>query len=151
MPLRFSVSLAGVEFEEQQRCLWSIITRLPFTTVLIDRNGLGMQLAESLERTGRAYGVNFTNETKELFAVEARIQAERGNTPIPTDRDLSYQIHSIKRLASATLNRYDCERNAKHHADKFWAWALAIYAVAVTRQAAEEQEQVVSLPWAHIR
>jgi len=150
LPVRFSVSLGGVEFEEQQACLWNIITRLPFTTVLIDRSGLGMQLAEALGRTGRAYGVDFTNETKELFAVEARIQAERGNTPLPADRDLSYQIHSIKRLASATLNRYDCERNAQHHADKFWAWALAVYAVAITRQAVAETEEVVELPWQRI-
>ena len=46
---------------------------------------------------------------------------------LPLDRDLAYQIHSIRRLktASGTKNKYDTEGNEKHHADKFWALALA--------------------------
>ena len=128
LPVRFSVSLDRVEFDEQQACFQTIITHLPFTTVLIDKNGIGAQLAENLERTGRAHGVDFTNEIKELLAVEARIQAERENTPLPLDRDLAYQIHSIKKMITpAKHNRFDTERNEKHHADKFWGWALAIY------------------------
>jgi len=129
LPARFSVSLDRVEFDDQQACFQTIITHLPFTTVLIDQNGIGAQLAENLERTGRAHGVNFTNEIKELLAVEARIQAERGNTPLPLDRDLAYQIHSIKKTVTpAKFNRFDTERNEKHHADKFWGWALGVYA-----------------------
>ena len=129
MPVRFSVSLDRVEFDDQQACFWVILNELPFTMALIDQNGIGAQLAENLERTGRAHGVDFTSQTKELLAVEARIQAERGNTPLPLDRDIAYQIHSIKKMVTpAKHNRFDTERNEKHHADKFWAWALAIYA-----------------------
>jgi phage FluMu gp28-like protein len=73
--------------------------------------------------------VSFTNQTKELWAVEARLQAERGATPLPVDREISYQIHSIKKKITAAKNNvFDAERNEKHHADKFWAWALAIWA-----------------------
>ena len=130
LPLRFMVSLDRVEFEEQKNCFREIIQRLPFSQVLVDRNGIGMQLAEDLEReTGRAQGVDFTNVTKEVWAVEARVQAEKANTPLPMDRDLAYQIHSIKKKVSAAKhNVFDTERNEKHHADKFWAWALAVYA-----------------------
>jgi len=61
--------------------------------------------------------------------VEARVKAEAGNTPIPMDRDLAYQIHSIKKIVTAAKNNvFDTERNEKHHADKFWAWALALWA-----------------------
>jgi phage FluMu gp28-like protein len=129
LPLRFMVSLDRVEYDEQERVLGEVVTRLPFTQVLIDRNGIGNQLAENLERTGRVQGVNFTNQSKELWAVEARIQAERGNTPLPLERGLAYQIHSIKKLVTAAKNNvYDTTRNEKHHADQFWAWALAIWA-----------------------
>lgn len=130
LPLRLSISLDRVEFEQQKNCFIQVINRLPFTQVLVDRNGLGMQLAEDLQReTGKAQGVDFTNPTKELWAVEARVQAEKGNTPIPFDRDLAYQIHSIKKtVTNAKNNVFDTERNEKHHADKFWAWALAIWA-----------------------
>lgn len=130
MPVRFMISLDRVEFEHQKNCFVEVIQRLPFTSVLIDRNGIGRNLAEDLERiTGKAQGVDFTNVTKELWAVEARVQAEKGNTPLPMDRDLAYQIHSIKKSTTAAKNNvFDTERNEKHHADKFWAWALALYA-----------------------
>jgi phage FluMu gp28-like protein len=128
-PIRFMVSLDRVRYDDQERCFREIITRLPFTQVLVDQNGIGAQLAENLSKTGKATGVDFTNPTKELWAVEARIQAERGNTPLPMDRDLAYQIHSIKKTVTVAKNNvFDTERNEKHHADKFWAWALAIWA-----------------------
>ena len=46
---------------------------------------------------------------------------------LPADREIGYQIHSIKRLVSLSKNLvFDTTRNEKHHADKFWAWALAL-------------------------
>ncbi len=129
LPLRFSISLDRVPYDDQERCFEEIITRLPFTQVLIDQNGIGAQLAENLSRTGKAQGVDFTNASKEVWAVEARLQFERGNVPIPLDRDLAYQIHSIKkRVTAAKHNVFDTESNEKHHADKFWALALALNA-----------------------
>ena len=129
MPVRFMVSLDRVEFDDQQACLTKMLEVLPFTSVLVDRNSIGRQLSEGLEKTGRAEGVDFTNESKELWAVESRLQAERGNTPLPVDRDLAYQIHSIKKTVTAAKNnRFDTEKNEKHHADKYWAWALALWA-----------------------
>ena len=54
---------------------------------------------------------------------------QQHKTPIPVDRDLAYQIHSIKKLVTASKNLvFDTDTNEKHHADKFWAWALALAA-----------------------
>ena len=129
LPVRAMITLSNVKYDDQQECFRQIISRLPFTQVLIDQNGIGAQLAENLTGTGKAQGVNFTNETKELWAVHARLEAERGHSPIPADRELAYQIHSIKKHITASKNNvFDTERNAKHHADKFWAWALGLYA-----------------------
>ena len=144
LPMRFCVSLREVEFDDQQALLWEVITSLPFTAVLVDRNGIGAHLAENLERTGRAVGVDFTNEMKELFAVEARVQAERGKTPLPLDRDLAYQIHSIKRSKTMTMrNRYDAARNELGHADRFWGWALAIWAASAVDMAQATGQQII--------
>lgn len=142
-PMRFSVSLSRTEYDDQERCFAEIISRLPFMQVLIDQNGIGNQLAENLARiTGKAQGVTFTNATKALWAVQARVEAERGNTPLPMDRDLAYQIHSIKkRTTEAKNNVFDTERNEKHHADKFWAWALGIW--AAVGPVMQETEQTV--------
>ena len=45
---------------------------------------------------------------------------------MPRDRDLVAQIHAIKRrvLPSGKVS-FDAERNARGHADRFWAVALA--------------------------
>ncbi len=130
MPLRMSISLDRVEYDDQEACFTQLFKVLPFTSVLIDRSGIGSQLAENLEREfpGMVEGVNFTNATKELWAVRARIEFERMHVPIPLDRDLAYQIHSIKKKVTAAGNAtYDTEGNEKHHADKFWALALAVW------------------------
>jgi len=130
LPVRIMITLSNVKYDDQEQCFYQIITRLPFTQVLVDQNGIGAQLAENLERrTGKAIGVDFTNQTKELWAVQARLEIERLHTPLPLDRDLAYQIHSIKKYITASKNIvFDSERNSEHHADKFWAWALGIYA-----------------------
>lgn len=130
-PYRLGLSLAHLEFEDQiavaQRCL----ERLPVEQLLIDRNGLGMQLAEKLhsQHGDRAQGVNFTNESKALWAVELKVKMQQGSVPIPLERELAYQIHSIKKMVTAAKNAvFDTARNEKHHADKFWALALAVWA-----------------------
>jgi phage FluMu gp28-like protein len=134
LPLRLSVSLDRVPFDQQQACFEALIRQLPFTQVLVDQNGMGMQLAEALAKTGKAKGVDFTNASKEVWAVETRIQFERGNAPIPLDRDLAYQIHSIKKTVTAAKNNvFDTEGNEKHHADKFWALALAYSAAGMSK------------------
>lgn len=130
LPYRMHITLDRVEFEEQVAVGTKLLTTLPITRFLIDKNGIGMQLAEKLMTVSpAAEGVSFTNDTKELWAVEAKLRAQRAEVPIPLDRELSYQIHSIrKKLTAAKNSVYDTDGNEKHHADMFWAWALAIWA-----------------------
>jgi len=130
-PYRLNVSLDNVEFDDQIAVINKVMDRLPVALLLIDKNGLGMQLAETTEKrySLRAQGVDFTNATKELWAGEIKVQFQRGQVPIPIDRDLAYQIHSIKKKFTAAKNAvFDTEGNEKHHADKFWSLALALWA-----------------------
>lgn len=130
-PLRLSVTMSPLDFDSQRAIIDYALRRLPIVQLLIDRNGIGMNLAESLEDRwpSKAFGVNFTNESKRAWATDAKMLAQKRLVPIPIDRDFAYQIHSIKRLKTATnLLRFDNDASERHHADKFWAWALALSA-----------------------
>lgn len=128
-PLRVMISLKQCEYEAQEKVISMYLEHLPFAGCLIDQNGLGSQIAENMEKGGIAEGVKFTNATKELWAVRARVVAEAKRCPIPLHQDFAYQLHSIKkRVTLAGNNIFDAEAAAQHHADKFWAWALSLYA-----------------------
>ena len=128
-PVRLMVSLDRVEFDVQERVIRHILQILPVTSLLIDQNGLGMHLAENLAKDTCAQGVDFTNVSKALWVTELKIQMERGAIPLPLDRDLAYEIHSIKKVITVAKNNvYDAVANEKHHADKLWALALASWA-----------------------
>lgn len=88
-----------------------------------------MNLAENLARDfPQVVGETFTNEAKERWATDFKILLQRRDVTMPRDRDLVAQIHAIKRrvLPSGKVT-FDAERNARGHADKFWAVALACH------------------------
>lgn len=131
-PLRAVFSLAGVPFDDQLAVLTETMHRLPVVTMLIDQTGIGRNLAENMETRfpGKVHGMDFTNQSKVVWATDAKTLIQQRRTPLPVNRDLAYQIHSIKR--TVTANKYlvfDTAANEKYHADKFWAWALALAAL----------------------
>ena len=147
-PLRLAVTLDGVEFDDQEAVALHALARLPVTRLLIDRTGMGMQLAENMRRSRpeRVIGVNFTNASKALWATDAKMLIQQGKTPLPADRDLAYQIHSIKKIVTASKNlSFDTGHSEKHHADKFWAWALALAAMRQLSRVGRNDEQNQSM------
>jgi phage FluMu gp28-like protein len=133
LPLRLAITLDNVEFDDQLGVLISVLTQLPVLAMLIDRNGIGANLAETMQRRypGRALGVAFTNQSKLIWATDAKTLIQQRKPLLPADREIGYQIHSIKRIVTPARNLvFDTARNEKHHADKFWAWALALAAAA---------------------
>jgi phage FluMu gp28-like protein len=129
LPYRLHITLDRVEFDDQQAVVEKVLKQLPVTRFLIDRGGIGMQLAEKMSLYPNVDGVDFTNTTKELWAVETKLRFQRAEVPIPMERDLMYQIHSIRKKVTAAKNSvYDTDANEKHHADMFWALALAVWA-----------------------
>jgi phage FluMu gp28-like protein len=130
---RLNLTLANVPFDDQQGMLRTIIDELRPRMVFVDDTGIGAMLAENLAKTKRAEGRTFTQSAKEEWAIESRMRFERRSLAIPADRDLAYQIHSIKRRVVGNAMSFDAERNEKGHADKYWALALAIAASARKR------------------
>ncbi len=125
------ISLDNVDFDDQYDIVSYALSKLPIVKLFIDRNGLGMNLAEKLGKAFpyKAEGVLFSNASKALWATNAKMLISQHKTPLPTDRELAYQINSIKRIVTASKNLvFDTNKTEKHHADKFWAWALALAA-----------------------
>jgi len=132
--LRFMATYKQSDFDLQRKELRRFVDIAQPVRLCIDENGIGMDLAEGMFKTygAQVERVPFTNATKELMAVQLHTEFERGRAGIliPNDRDLITQIVSIKREVTANgAFRYSAERNEKHHGDKFWALALANYAV----------------------
>lgn len=130
-PLRLSVSMDNMEFDDQLAIVSHAMNTLPVLKLLIDQNGIGRNIAENLHKrfSFKAEGVDFTSLTKQLWATDAKMLFQQKRCRIPKDRDLAYQIHSIKRIVTGSNNLvFDTDRNEKHHADMFWALALALSA-----------------------
>jgi len=135
-PLRLMVTLDNCDFDEQFEVMVYALTKLSIAKLLIDKNGLGMNLAENLAKRFpfKAEGAHFDNASKTLWATDAKMLISQHKTPLPIDRDLAYQINSIKRTITPSKNMaFDTDRNEKHHADKFWAWCLALAAGKVPK------------------
>lgn len=141
-PLRLAVSLDMMDFDNQKDVVGYAMQKLPIVGLLVDQNGIGRNLAENLEKMfpGRVAGIDFTNQSKLVWATDAKTLIQQHKTPLPVERDIAYQIHSIKRTVSASRNLiFDTARNEKHHADKFWAWALALATARVIGTPSAEQ------------
>lgn len=130
-PLRLMLTLWNCDFDSQEAVLRKVFNRLPLVGADIDREGLGRQLAEKMAQDYpyKVRAAQFTNESKKVMATDLKMLFSKRQIPIPVDRELAYQIHSIKKIISAAKNLiFDTDRNEKHHADKFWSLALAVSA-----------------------
>ena len=117
-----------VPFAEQEADLRRLLDHVPVARLSIDRSGIGMNLAENLERDyPQVVPEVFSNESKERWCVDFKILLQRKDVTLPRGRDLVAQVHSIKRrvLPSGKVS-FDAERTGRRgHADRFWAIALA--------------------------
>jgi phage FluMu gp28-like protein len=133
------ISVADIEmknqtFEYQLDQIRKILkSGLPVVRVCIDQTGQGEPLCEKLQSEfGHTMieGVLFNQESKEVLAIGVRTGLEKLEFLLQNDRKFQGQIHSIKRTATVGGHfRYDSERDENGHADSFWAWALAHYAI----------------------
>lgn len=136
-PLRLALTMDNTEFDDQLSVVMNVMANLPVKKLLIDQTGIGRNIAENAMKKfpSKVEGVDFTNSTKQLWAGNTKMVMQQRKAPIPIDRELAYQVHSIKKLITPSKNVvFDTDRNEKHHADKFWALALA-HSAALTPQA----------------
>lgn len=121
-------ALRNTEFREQFREACNIIQALGIKRMCVDATGLGMQLAEDLQREfglGMIEAVNFNNANKtEMLNGLKKAFGDR-TCFIPSDPELMREFQSIKRVVTANGITYQADRNASGHADRAISIALA--------------------------
>lgn len=118
--------LHRVPFKDQEEAIGKVIDD-GARRVAIDATGIGSAPAESLEESypGKVESVTFTNAVKEELATSLRLALESGRLRIPNDRDLKYDLASLRKIVTGAGNiRYDADDSGGSHAD--WAWAVAL-------------------------
>lgn len=117
----------GLPFDAQKARIHEVDQRFEIEAWKIDKTGLGMQLAEELQRAApeRFEGVWFSAQRKARLALNMLKLAEERRLLLPNDPDVLAQLHSIQKQVSGQTIRYDAERNDDGHGDLFWAVAMA--------------------------
>lgn len=104
--------------------------------VCVDATGMGSAPAERLRKAkpGKIEAVEFTSAVKEELATSLRLALEQGRLRIPYDRDLIYDLASLRKIVTPAGNiRYDADDSSGSHADRAWALALAVHAATAPR------------------
>ncbi len=145
------IELDRTPFRLQYERLRAVLRLKCVRRCCIDCGGIGMQLAEeAVEEFGdyRVEAVTFTNALKGELAGRLRRRVEERTIRIPVHERIRNDWHSIERsVTPAGHIRFDADRTAAGHADRFWSAALAVYA-AGNPPAAQEQMKMQRLEFA---
>lgn len=141
------VELQGTSFAAQREVLYGLLPRVK--RACIDATGLGMQLAEEAQRKfAQAEPVTFTAAVKSDLATTLRRSFEDRTVRIPISNEVREDLHSVRRVVTSAGNiRFDAERDAGSHADRFWALALATHAQSSGAYAPYESMTVARDRW----
>lgn len=141
------VELQGTSFAAQREVLYGLLPRVK--RACIDATGLGMQLAEEAQRKfAQVEPVTFTAAVKSDLATTLRRSFEDRTVRIPISNEVREDLHSVRRVVTSAGNiRFDAERDAAGHADRFWALALATHAQSTGGYAPYESMRVARDRW----
>jgi phage FluMu gp28-like protein len=132
------IEMKNTKFEDQLDVVRKIMHNLPVIRAAMDMTGMGEPLCERLQTeftAAKVEGILFNAENKEILALGVRTGLENLEFLLQNDSRFHKQIHSIKRFPTGVGRfRYDSERDQDGHADSFWAWALANYAVVELKE-----------------
>ncbi|MCG6553948.1 MAG: hypothetical protein L7F77_16625, partial [Candidatus Magnetominusculus sp. LBB02] len=122
-------------FHIQRQILFEILSHPTLRRACIDATGIGMQLAEEAQLAFGKYrveAVTFSAKIKEDLAYGIRNDMEDRQFYIPDDFEIREDFHSVRKVTTtAGAVRFDVAASeARGHADRFWACALARYAAA---------------------
>lgn len=126
---------AGLELPEQEKALREVMDALPAATLVIDAQGVGLQISQSLKNS---YGERVIfmkpgskpeglepQDRKELVTEVKRV-LEAGEVEIAPDKDQAIQLRRT-RIINGTVDQPGSKK--KTHYDKFWSLAYAIYGI----------------------
>lgn len=131
--LRKLIEMKDLKFKEQYNILSDILQLPNCIRCCIDKTGIGAGIFETAQTDfgkRKVDGINFTLKSKEEMAYKLYYTFEDCNIRFPNDELIKRDLHSIKKLPTTTGSiRFDAERSETDgHADRFWSFALAIFA-----------------------
>ena len=104
---RLVIELNKMPFQKQEEILHEILSHKLFRRDCQDSTGIGMQMAENAQiKFGkfRVEGVTFTNRVKEDLAYRLRTEFENKTVFIPKSHDIREDLHSVRRITTASHN-----------------------------------------------
>lgn len=130
------VTLSNLEFRQQFDEINTLIKTFKPRKVTIDRTGIGMQLAEDLERQHGALidGLAFTAQSKLEIFNNLKKAFSQSTCKIPDDIDLKKDLNKIKRVVTQNGISYKADSDDTGHADKATSIALANRAYLLSHQ-----------------
>lgn len=131
--LRKRLELKNLPFKAQKAILYKILYMQKCRRCCIDSTGIGMQLAEdAISDFGKSKveAITFTSKTKPELAYKLLYAFQDRNIRFPVTEEITNDLHSIKKIQTSTgVIRFDSDRSETDgHADRFWSFALAIFA-----------------------
>jgi hypothetical protein len=124
--------LSSVSFREQRE---AIDRRLQggVVTCVIDKGGIGYQLAEELEASwpGIVQGIQLSPGVQARLAHRLAVALAERRVRLPADDDLRRDLRLVHRPRTVGgADRVETDRSEVGHADRFWAAAMALDASA---------------------
>lgn len=127
--------LKNTAFDVQLNIIKQIFFEEQPDKVMIDKTGLGMQIAETLEKLYTfCYGVTFTNIYISDIVTFAKKLFETKNIRITDDKDLISEIHAIKKEVTLANNiKFSADRTTKGHSDSAFALFMALHSAKIKK------------------
>jgi phage FluMu gp28-like protein len=128
--------LSKVDYTAQEGLLNVLLANRAIKRLCIDGTGIGDMLAERSRQKwgGRVENIHFTSAVKEELAMPLVRLFQDRLVRIPAVDAVREDLHKIRKIVTASNNvRFDAERDAGGHADRFWALALAYHAAGAAK------------------
>jgi phage FluMu gp28-like protein len=125
--VRKVVTMQNATFDAQEETFYGLMDSLPIVRCCVDQTGIGRQFAErGTKRYGsRVEGVTFTGPVKESMAYPVKASLEDKTRRIPDDPLIISDFRSIRKSTTSAGNiRFEGDKGANGHADRFWACGL---------------------------
>ncbi len=97
----------------------------------VDGTGLGTQIGQAAERTGKGEAIKFSLPIMDQMASPLRGKFEDRRVRVPAIREVREDLHSIRMTRTASGHpRFEAPRTEQGHADEFWALAMMCHAAS---------------------
>ena len=125
-----------MEFKQQFDQINTLIKTFKPRKVCVDRTGIGMQLAEDLQRVHGALidGLAFTAQSKLEIFNNLKKAFSQSTCKIPEDVELIKDLNKIRRVVTQNGITYQADSDDSGHADKATSVALANRAYLLSHQ-----------------